>query len=170
MGFSSSKMASTTSTGDGGPGEHYKGIPARQIVNAPILFGTFVVTQVYAFWAYSRWKQRTFRQRIEERAAQLALEPMMLAERDREYLKQLRRNRDCERDLMKDVEGWEVGTYFGQPLYKTLGDDEIQWRAQKRGFYIHSAPWHATSEMGYTQWLSDQGGTGVWWESYPKIM
>ena len=47
------------------------------------MFGTFVVTQVYAFWAYSRWKQRTFRQRIEERAAQLALEPMMLAERDR---------------------------------------------------------------------------------------
>ena len=44
----------------------------------------------------------------------------------REYLKQLRRNRDCERDLMADVEGWEVGTYFGQPLYKTLGDDEIQ--------------------------------------------
>ena len=42
-----------------------------------------MVTQVYAFWAYSRWKQRTFRQRIEERAAQLALEPMMLAERDR---------------------------------------------------------------------------------------
>ena len=44
----------------------------------------------------------------------------------REYLKQLRRNRDCERELMSDVEGWEVGTYFGQPLYKTLGDDEIQ--------------------------------------------
>ena len=44
----------------------------------------------------------------------------------REFLKQLRRNRDCERDLMADVEGWEVGTYFGQPLYKTLGDDEMQ--------------------------------------------
>ena len=27
---------------------------------------------------------------------------------------------------MADVEGWEVGTYFGQPLYKTLGDDEMQ--------------------------------------------
>ena len=39
---------------------------------------------------------------------------------------------------MKDVEGWEVGTYFGQPLYKTLGDDEIQWRAQKRGFYMRT--------------------------------
>ena len=49
----------------------------------------------------------------------------------REFLKQLRRNRDCERDLMADVEGWEVGTYFGQPLYKTMADDEIQLHQTK---------------------------------------
>merc|ERR1719323_2347724 len=105
-------MASTTtSTGDGGPGEQYKG-------------------RVYTSSSKRPYKQGLYRGRIEERAAALALEPMMLAERDREYLKQLRRNRDCERDLMKDVEGWEVGTYFGQPLYKTLGDDEIQHRGQ----------------------------------------
>ena len=93
---------------------------------------------MFAWWGYNRWKQGLYRGRIEERAAALAPEPMMLAERDREYLKQLRCNRDCKCDLMKDVEGWEVGTYFGQPLYKTLGDDEIQWRAQKRGFYMRT--------------------------------
>ena len=52
------------------------------------------------------------------RSASLALEPLMLAERDREYLKQLRRNRDAEEKLMADVEGWEVGTFYGHKVYK----------------------------------------------------
>lgn len=42
------------------------------------------------------------------RSARLAVYPMLLAERDREYLKQLRKNRDAEAELMKDVPGWEV--------------------------------------------------------------
>jgi hypothetical protein len=30
----------------------------------------------------------------------------------------LSRNRDAEEKLMKDVEGWEVGTWYGHPIYK----------------------------------------------------
>jgi NADH dehydrogenase (ubiquinone) 1 alpha subcomplex subunit 13 len=48
---------------------------------------------------------------------------MLLAERDRGYIKQLKLNRDAEEDLMKDVEGWEVGTWFGEPIYKTVRDE-----------------------------------------------
>ena len=57
-------------------------------------------------------------QEIEMKSASLAIEPLMLAERDREYLKQLRRNRDAEEKLMADVEGWEVGTFYGHKVYK----------------------------------------------------
>ena len=39
--------------------------------------------QAYGMWRYSLWKQRRDRERIEERSAQLALEPLLLAERDR---------------------------------------------------------------------------------------
>jgi len=28
------------------------------------------------------------------------------------------RNRDAEEKLMKDVDGWEVGTWYGHPIYK----------------------------------------------------
>lgn len=42
------------------------------------------------------------------RSARMAIYPMLLAERDWEYLKQLRRNRDAEAELMRDVPGWEV--------------------------------------------------------------
>ena len=49
----------------------------------------------------------------------------MLAERDREFLKQLRRNRDAEEKLMADVEGWEVGTFYGHKVYKVTSQVTI---------------------------------------------
>ena len=52
------------------------------------------------------------------KSASLAITPLMLAERDREFMKQLRKNRDAEEKLMKDVEGWEVGTFYGHKVYK----------------------------------------------------
>ena len=47
---------------------------------------------------------------------------MLLAERDRGFIKTCKANRDAEADLMKDVPGWEVGTWYGEPIYKTMTD------------------------------------------------
>lgn len=41
-------------------------------------------------------------------------------------MRQLRRNREEERELMKNVKGWEVGKYFNEPVYYTLPEDEIE--------------------------------------------
>jgi NADH dehydrogenase (ubiquinone) 1 alpha subcomplex subunit 13 len=41
------------------------------------------------------------------------------------FLKQLRRNRDEEAKLMANVPGWEVGTWYGEPIYKTLPPDTL---------------------------------------------
>jgi NADH dehydrogenase (ubiquinone) 1 alpha subcomplex subunit 13 len=73
------------------------------------------------------------------RSSKLAIFPLLLAERDREFLKQCRRNRDEETELMKNVPGWVVGTYFGEPIYKTKPKD-----------YLHEGTWdefnvHATN-------------------------
>lgn len=51
------------------------------------------------------------RNRIEMRSCKLALFPLLHAERDREFLKQTRRNRDEEAMLMKNHPGWVVGTW-----------------------------------------------------------
>lgn len=59
------------------------------------------------------------------RSGRLSLYPLIHAERDREFLKQLRRNRDEEARLMKNVPGWKVGTWYGEPVFKTLPKDEI---------------------------------------------
>lgn len=42
------------------------------------------------------------------RSGRHAILPLLMAERDREYLKQLRVNRDEESSLMANVEGWTV--------------------------------------------------------------
>ena len=51
---------------------------------------------------------------------QLALEPLLAAESDRALCKTARIARDAEEEVMKDVEGWEVGTWFGHKVFKTI--------------------------------------------------
>lgn len=75
-------------------------------------------------------KQQLKREEIEMRSSKFAVLPLLIAERDREYLKQVRRNRDEEARLMKDVPGWKVGTYYGEPIFKTVEGD-----------YLHEGTW-----------------------------
>jgi NADH dehydrogenase (ubiquinone) 1 alpha subcomplex subunit 13 len=56
---------------------------------------------------------------LQEDEARACLEPLVTAELDRIMLWQLRRNRDEENQLMKDVPGWKTGTWFGEAVYKT---------------------------------------------------
>lgn len=50
----------------------------------------------------------------------IAVEPFLVAERERRFLQHMRNQRDFERELMKDVPGWKVGTLYGEKIYKTL--------------------------------------------------
>lgn len=47
------------------------------------------------------------------------IEPVILAEQDRMVLRQYRANVDEETKLMSDVPGWEVGTWFGEKVFKS---------------------------------------------------
>ena len=75
---------------------------------------------------YWMWVERPkiFAKRTEEQSIRHALMPLVLAERDRAFLKQLRINRDAEIELMADVKDWEVGTWYGEPVFKTVKDEE----------------------------------------------
>ena len=80
-------------------------------------------------------RQAEIDRRMENRGAHLAVQPMLLAERDRKYLKFLRVQRDAEVELMADVKDWEVGTYYGEKVYKTVPDElyvnyDLKIRAQ----------------------------------------
>ncbi|KAJ8926659.1 hypothetical protein NQ314_020962 [Rhamnusium bicolor] len=75
---------------------------------------------------------------LEIRSASLAIYPMLLAERDREYLKQLRRNRDEENELMRNVEGWKTGTWYGEPIYHTQ-DKNLLINPRFQEYYVHAS-------------------------------
>lgn len=67
----------------------------------------FGMTSASLYVYYLTWKE-IYHDEIEMRSGRFAIAAMLQAERDREYLKQLRRNRDEEEKLMANVEGWKV--------------------------------------------------------------
>lgn len=89
---------------------------------------------------------------LEARSASFAIYPMLLAERDRAYLKQLRRNREEERELMKNVEGWKVGTWYGEPIYQTKDPDTLNPQTYHE-YYVHNS-WKDYQKRGNLALLS----------------
>ena len=117
---------------------NYKRIPARSFFNGPTLILGYLGMTAVAAYIYKLTDDVIQRREIEMRSANLALHALLMAERDREYLKQLRRNRDEEKKLMAGVEDWEVGTYYGEPIYKTRPEDELvePWGGD---YYVHNS-------------------------------
>ena len=72
------------------------------------MLGTYAAVTSVGMYIYYLNAKLVQREEIEMRSAQNAIFPLLIAERDREYLKQLRRNRDEEAKLMANVPGWEV--------------------------------------------------------------
>jgi NADH dehydrogenase (ubiquinone) 1 alpha subcomplex subunit 13 len=54
-------------------------------------------------------------------------------------LKQFRINRDEETELMKDVEGWRVGTLWGEPVYHNIRSRWIEPATEE--YYAHVPYW-----------------------------
>ena len=61
---------------------------------------------------------------MEDDEGRICLEPLLTAEQDRVMLWQMRRNRDEENELMKNVPGWVTGTWFGEPVFKSSANLE----------------------------------------------
>ncbi|XP_053612033.1 NADH dehydrogenase [ubiquinone] 1 alpha subcomplex subunit 13 [Plodia interpunctella] len=117
----------------------YKRIPATKYFSGYFMFAGYLGMTFGGLYLYNINYQRIKRDEIELRSAKMAIYPMLLAERDREYLKQLRRNRDAEAELMRDVPGWEVGTWYGEPIYKLVPRDKLV-EPIFHEYYAHADP------------------------------
>ncbi|XP_031626579.1 NADH dehydrogenase [ubiquinone] 1 alpha subcomplex subunit 13 [Contarinia nasturtii] len=100
-----------------------KRVQLKPILSAKMCFLGFIGLSAGAMYMFYLTDRKMQREEIEMRSCRNVLLPIVMAERDREYLKQLRRNRDEEARLMADVPGWKVGTWFGEPIYKTVKSD-----------------------------------------------
>lgn len=113
-------------------------VPLKPILNAKWLIGGYIAISGASFYIYHLTQKEITRDEIEMRSCRNVMMPVLIAERDREYLKQLRRNRDEEEKLMANVPGWVVGTWYGEPIYKTRPKDE--WHDPSMdAFYGHTA-------------------------------
>ncbi|XP_032679131.1 NADH dehydrogenase [ubiquinone] 1 alpha subcomplex subunit 13 [Odontomachus brunneus] len=111
----------------------------RSVLNAKKTFGLLVASTLFGMYGYGMTYKKIKKEEIEMRSAHFAIWPLLLAERDRSVLKTMRRNREYEAELMKDVERWEVGTYYGEPIY--FLDGENQYRDPLFGeHFAHTDP------------------------------
>ncbi|XP_059486362.1 NADH dehydrogenase [ubiquinone] 1 alpha subcomplex subunit 13 [Neocloeon triangulifer] len=150
-------MASAAKKQDMPPPGGYRSIPflrnpAKSYFNGVTLIAGFVglTTVGCALWISS--SKRLKKHRIEMRSGSLAITPLLLAEKDREMLRQLRRNRDEETILMANVPGWEVGTYYGEKVYTTIPEDT--WRDPfAREYYAHASERDFRKRAHFTDWI-----------------
>lgn len=116
----------------------FKRVQLKPILSARLLTIGYITLSAGATYIYYLTDKKITREEIEMRSCRNVLLPIVMAERDREYLKQIRRNRDEEAKLMANVPGWKVGTWFGEPVYKTSkADDWIDPGINE--FYCHAA-------------------------------
>ena len=99
-------------------------IHLRNVIGGKTGIGIFLACTFTGCYGYYLTYKGIKKNDIEMRSSRLAITPLLYAERDRSLLKQMRRVRDEESDLMKNIPGWEVGTFFGEPIFHTIPKDE----------------------------------------------
>jgi len=125
-------------------------MPAKKFFSGYQMVAGYIAVFGFGFWLTNRMYKVFRTRKVEMRSAHNAIFPILLAERDREYLKQLTRNRAEEAELMKDVPGWEVGKYYDLPIYtKPVGSFT---NPQICEFYAHSDPKHLWERLNYIMW------------------
>jgi len=116
----------------------YQRVPCKKWWNGKKFLGLLLFMHLPGL-LYRQWvlaPNRTKRD-METRSCNAITQPYFRAERQRAKLLRVHENRDIERELMKNVPGWEVGTWFGEPIYKTI--DENEWEEpDDREYYIHT--------------------------------
>lgn len=130
---------------------NFKRVQLKPVLSAKLLFAGYIAVSAGAYYMYHLTDKQIIREEIEMRSCRNVMLPIVLAERDREYLKTIRRNRDEEAKLMANVAGWKVGTWFGEPVFKTFKEDE--WADPTMyEFYCHTDPKHFKNRVHLKLW------------------
>uniref|UniRef100_A0A0N5C8A5 NADH dehydrogenase [ubiquinone] 1 alpha subcomplex subunit 13 n=1 Tax=Strongyloides papillosus TaxID=174720 RepID=A0A0N5C8A5_STREA len=111
---------------------------AKQLFRPGLVTGIIAGCTLYGIYQSHMIRKHSITEKFEDVDIQNAMQPFLTAERDREWLRVLKKNRDLENEIMKDVPGWKTGTWYGEPVYFTLGDK--WWDPSIIEAYAHSDP------------------------------
>ncbi|KAL1490803.1 hypothetical protein ABEB36_013437 [Hypothenemus hampei] len=129
----------------------FKRVPPVSYFSGAAMIGGYIGMIAGAAYLYVQNCKAVTKRELETKGASLALYPMLLAERDRAFLKQLRINREEERELMKNVPDWKVGTWYGEPIY--LGADKnTYFKPDIAEFYAHSSYEELKKRVDFRFW------------------
>lgn len=67
---------------------------------------------------------------------------------------------------MKDVPGWKVGTWYGEPVYFTMVDK--WWDPSQIEVMAHSDIW-VESDAYLWRWKNCDYGAPKWWDKYLPV-
>ncbi|RWS09631.1 NADH dehydrogenase [ubiquinone] 1 alpha subcomplex subunit 13-like protein [Dinothrombium tinctorium] len=119
----------------------YQRVPHKRVIQNWMLVAGLIGTTAYGFYLVKK-NQRFVKYasaciqlmhclvfhsklKVEKFESLVAVEPFLYAEKDRGFLKELKALREYERDLMKDHPYWEVGTLYGDHVYRSLPKDHF---------------------------------------------
>ncbi|OQR78661.1 NADH dehydrogenase-like [Tropilaelaps mercedesae] len=120
----------------------------KSYFSSPVIFAAFFTVSGVAIYNFKRAKLAITRQNLELNDTDLSLQPFLVAERDRAYLKYLRRVYEEEEFIMKDVPGWKVGTLYGERLFKTAPPD-YHLNPPPGAIYVHNSPYDFLYQWNY---------------------
>ncbi|KAI1722516.1 GRIM-19 protein [Ditylenchus destructor] len=130
----------------------------RPKIAVPAIVGIYV----YGYYAYRAWNKHMINEKFEDTDIFNAMDPFLSAERDRYWLKLLKKNLELENEVMKDVPGWKAGTWYGEPVFFTLGDK--WWDPHYFEVYTHSRNIDRKEEFTWRN--ADQYRLPRWYDQY----
>jgi len=111
-------------------------VPGKKPIGGYATFGIVGAITAAAWVGYIIEQKIKKKVIIEMNDGRMALAPLLLAEEQRAYLRQLRTNRDEENELMKNVPGWQTGTLYGEPVYQNVNQRFPVVHPEE--YYIHA--------------------------------
>ncbi|VDN01133.1 unnamed protein product [Thelazia callipaeda] len=110
----------------------------KVLLKAEKLLGGVAFLAIYGIFQARAIKRAILTERFEDKDLYIAMTPFLYAERDRRWLKLLKKNRENEIKLaeISGDKAWRVGTWYGEPVYFTLQDR--WWDPSSHEVYAHS--------------------------------
>ncbi|XP_062591039.1 NADH dehydrogenase [ubiquinone] 1 alpha subcomplex subunit 13-like [Saccostrea cucullata] len=138
----------------------FKRIPGKYILG-----GVFGVT-AYSWWLICETRRYNKMLYLENTEANIALEPLIMAENDRLTLKLFRQNCELEEELMQDDPDWKTGTIFGVPMFFDTRNrgimpigTELYNHTNARAHYLLDRQYHWKAMDTNVEWFSNKNPT-----------
>ncbi|TKR63418.1 hypothetical protein L596_027253 [Steinernema carpocapsae] len=106
-----------------------------------VMVGVIAGCTTYGAFQTYMHKKHNQTEKFEDVDIHNAMEPFLTAERVNleAWLKLLKKNRDLENEVMKNVPGWVTGTWYGEPVYYTLGEKWWGVGSRTEEFFVHAS-------------------------------